>query len=75
MSGEKIVLAHGGGGRLTQELIRDVFLPAFANPALASLSDSAILAALPPGRPALTTDAFVVDPPIFPGGGLGYLSV
>lgn len=75
MSGEKIVLAHGGGGRLTQELIRDVFLPAFANPALAALSDAAILAALPPGRPALTTDAFVVDPPVFPGGDLGYLSV
>ncbi len=75
MSGEKIVLAHGGGGRLTQELIRNVFLPAFANPALAALSDSAVLPTLPPGRPALTTDAFVVDPPVFPGGDLGYLSV
>lgn len=72
---EAILLAHGGGGRLTQELVRGVFLPALANPALATLSDSAILETLPAGRPALTTDAFVVDPPVFPGGDLGYLSV
>jgi hydrogenase expression/formation protein HypE len=72
---DKILLAHGGGGRLTQELVRDVFLPDLENPALATLSDSAILEKLPPGRPALTTDAFVVDPPVFPGADLGYLSV
>jgi hydrogenase expression/formation protein HypE len=72
---ERILLAHGGGGRLTQELVRELFLPALANPALATLSDSAVLEALPPGRVALTTDAFVVDPPVFPGGDLGYLSV
>ena len=72
---DKILLAHGGGGRLTQELIRSVFLPDLANPALAALSDSAVLERMPPGRPALTTDAFVVDPPVFPGGDLGYLSV
>jgi hydrogenase expression/formation protein HypE len=73
--GERILLAHGGGGRLTQELVREVFLPALGNPALATLSDSAVLETFPPGRPALTTDAFVVDPPVFPGGDLGYLSV
>jgi len=72
---DKILLAHGGGGRLTQELVREAFLPRLTNPALATLSDSAILEKLPPGRPALTTDAFVVDPPVFPGGDLGYLSV
>lgn len=72
---EKILLAHGGGGRLTQELVREVFLPSLTNPALATLSDSAVLEKMPPGRPALTTDAFVVDPPVFPGGDLGYLSV
>ena len=72
---DRILLAHGGGGRLTQELVRELFVPALSNPALTSLSDSAILDALPPGRPALTTDAFVVDPPVFPGGDLGYLSV
>lgn len=72
---ETILLAHGGGGRLTQELVRDIFLPAFRNPALELLSDSALLDALPSGRPALTTDAFVVDPLEFPGGDLGTLSV
>jgi hydrogenase expression/formation protein HypE len=72
---KRILLAHGGGGRLTQELVRTLFVPRFANSALATLSDSAVLAGMPAGRPALTTDAFVVDPPIFPGGDLGYLSV
>ncbi len=71
----RILLGHGGGGRLTQELIHELFLPAFANPALAPLSDSALLPELPPGRLAFTTDAFVVDPPLFPGGDLGYLAV
>ncbi len=72
---DRILLAHGGGGKLTAQLVREAFLPALGNPALAALSDAAILPGLPPGRPALTTDAFVVDPPIFPGGDLGYLSV
>jgi len=72
---DTILLAHGGGGRLTHELVAEAFLPAFSNPALATLSDSAVLAELPPGRPALTTDAFVVDPLEFPGGDLGVLSV
>src|SRR5450756_1706130 len=70
-----LLLAHGSGGRLTHELVRQVFLPAFDNPYLRTLSDSAVLPELPPGRPAMTTDAFVVDPPVFPGGDLGYLSV
>lgn len=72
---DPILLAHGAGGRLTHELVRDVFFPAFRNPYLAPLSDSAVLDAMPAGRPALTTDGFVVDPPVFPGGDLGYLSV
>jgi len=72
---ETLLLAHGSGGRLTHQLVREVFLPAFDNPYLRTLSDSAVLGELPQGRPALTTDAFVVDPPVFPGGDLGYLSV
>lgn len=72
---DRILLAHGGGGRLTQELVRELFVPAFANPALAALSDAALPGELPPGRPAFTTDAFVVEPSVFPGGDLGYLSV
>lgn len=76
MSAEgRILLAHGSGGRLTRDLVRSTFFPALSNPFLAPLSDSALLPELPPGRPAMTTDAFVVDPPVFPGGDLGYLSV
>ena len=72
---ERLLLAHGSGGRLTHELVTGTFLPALNNPILASLSDAAILPELPPGRPALTTDGCVVDPPVFAGGDLGYLSV
>ncbi len=71
----RILLAHGSGGRMTQALVRETFLPALANPHLAPLTDSAVMTEFPPGRPALTTDAFVVDPPVFPGGDLGYLAV
>jgi len=72
---EGILLGHGAGGRLTRELVREVFLPRLTNPWLAPLADSAVLEALPAGRPALTTDGVVVDPPVFPGGDLGTLSV
>lgn len=71
----KLLLAHGSGGRLTRELVTQTFLPALSNPHLDTLTDAAVLPELPPGRPTLTTDGFVVDPPIFPGGDLGYLSV
>ena len=72
---ERILLGHGSGGRLTRELIERTFVPILQNPYLATLTDSAVLDVLPAGRPALTTDGFVVDPPVFPGGDLGYLSV
>jgi hydrogenase expression/formation protein HypE len=72
---DRVLLAHGGGGRLTRRLVEELFLPALDNPFLATLTDSAILPEMPPGRPALTTDAFVVDPPVFSGGDLGCLSI
>lgn len=72
---DRLLLAHGSGGRLTHELVAGTFVPALDNPILATLTDAAVLPELPPGRPALTTDGFVVDPPVFPGGDLGYLSV
>ncbi len=71
----RILLAHGAGGRLTRDLVEGTFLPSLDNPHLATLSDAAILPMLPAGRPALSTDGFVVDPPVFPGGNLGHLSV
>ena len=69
-----IVLGHGSGGRLTAQLVRDLFLPAFDNPALRKLDDQAVLA-VAPGRIALTTDSYVVTPLFFPGGDIGHLAV
>ncbi len=72
--GDRIQLGHGGGGRLTAALIRDHLLPAFGDPELARLADAATLE-VPGGRLAFTTDAFVVQPIVFPGGDIGSLAV
>jgi hydrogenase expression/formation protein HypE len=69
-----IVLGHGSGGRLTAQLVRDLFLPAFDNPALRKLDDQAVLD-VAAGRIALTTDSYVVTPLFFPGGDIGHLAV
>lgn len=71
---QRIQLAHGGGGRLSTELIRDVILPYFDNDILRSLEDSATLC-FDGGKLAFTTDSFVVDPIFFPGGNIGDLAV
>ena len=71
---DQIVLGHGSGGKLSAELLRDVFLPAFANPVLARLDDQAILS-VNGSRLAFTTDTFVVKPLFFPGGDIGSLAV
>jgi hydrogenase expression/formation protein HypE len=69
-----ITLGHGGGGRLSADLVEHIFLPAFADPALANLADATVLPA-PAGRLAVTTDAFVVRPLFFPGGSIGELAI
>ncbi len=69
-----IVLGHGGGGKLTSELIEHIFLPAFRNEILEDLGDSSVLPA-PGGRLAFSTDSFVVRPLFFPGGSIGELAV
>lgn len=76
-SSDRVLLGHGGGGGLTAELIRDLFLPALGNPTLAALEDQATLGwdAVGGGRLAFTTDAFVVKPIFFPGGDIGSLAV
>jgi hydrogenase expression/formation protein HypE len=71
---ERILLAHGGGGRLTNQLIENVFLPAFSNAALLSRHDGALLS-VKDARLAMTTDTYVVHPLIFPGGTIGDLAV
>lgn len=69
-----ILLAHGGGGRLTRDLIEHLFLPLFQNPFLSPLEDSAVLE-FNNLKLAFTTDSYTVDPIFFPGGDIGSLSV
>ena len=69
-----VLLAQGGGGRMTQNLIEHLFLEAFRNPALEPLHDGAVVE-VPGGRLAFSTDSFVVRPLFFPGGDIGSLSV
>src|SRR6201985_3204488 len=70
----QIVLGHGSGGKLTADLIEQVFLPAFRNPILDKLDDQAVLS-VGGSRLAFTTDSFVVTPIFFPGGDIGELAV
>ncbi len=74
MEYETIQLAHGSGGRLSAELVSRFFLPRFGNEILNRLEDQAVVD-FPPGRLALTTDSFVVDPLFFPGGDIGDLAI
>jgi len=70
---DKILLAHGSGGKLAHELIEKSFLKALNNPLLAKLDDSAVIDFK--GRLAFTTDSYVVNPIFFPGGDIGKLAV
>ena len=71
---DRILLAHGGGGRLGDELIRRHILPALKNDTLAELADSAKLD-LASGSVCFTTDSYVVKPLFFNGGDIGKLAV
>ena len=74
MDREKILLAHGSGGKLSYELIKGFFLSAFENPALSELDDSARLDPVE-GRLAFSTDSYTVKPLFFPGGDIGKLAI
>jgi hydrogenase expression/formation protein HypE len=70
----QILMAHGGGGKLTHQLIETLFLPLFENPMLAQRHDAAVLE-FGSARVAFTTDSYVVRPLFFPGGDIGMLAV
>ncbi len=74
MTSERILLAHGSGGRLTHDLITNLFKRHFANAYLDALNDAAVLPERG-GRLAFTTDSYVVQPIFFPGGDIGKLAV
>ena len=74
MKKDRILLGHGSGGKLTHELIDQLFVKYFSNPDLDKQTDAALLE-LKEDKLAFTTDAFVVDPIFFPGGDIGKLAV
>ncbi|MCX7927040.1 MAG: hydrogenase expression/formation protein HypE [Candidatus Omnitrophica bacterium] len=70
---DKILLAHGSGGKLMHQLLKEIIFKKFRNPILEAAEDAAIFRVL--GKLALTTDSFVVKPLFFPGGDIGKLSI
>lgn len=69
-----ILLAHGDGGLLTHQLVKNLFLRYFNNELLVAMTDAACVYSQT-GRMAITTDSFVVDPVFFPGGDIGKLAI
>ncbi len=71
---EKVLLAHGGGGRLARDLIQKLIIPIFDNPELNRMEDASHLSQTG-SRMVMTTDSYVVNPLFFPGGDIGKLAV
>ncbi len=69
-----IVMGHGGGGKLSAELVEHLFLPAFSQNSEHPLTDSVEIS-VDGARLAFSTDSFVVRPLFFPGGSIGELAV
>ena len=72
---EAIVMGHGSGGKMSQDLIQRLFLPPFDNEALRAGNDAAVVAPDDKTRLAVSTDSHVVWPLVFPGGDIGRLAV
>jgi hydrogenase expression/formation protein HypE len=70
---DRILLAHGSGGKKAHDLIEKSFVSVLNNPILAPLDDAAVFNLN--GRMAFTTDSYVVQPIFFPGGDIGKLAV
>ena len=71
----QVVLGHGGGGKMTHDLIERLFYPALGNPTLLVGDDAAVVSPPGPGKLALSTDSHIVAPLFFPGGDIGRLAV
>ncbi|MBI9074825.1 MAG: hydrogenase expression/formation protein HypE [Desulfatibacillum sp.] len=74
MTDQSILLDHGSGGKLSNELVSRIIVPAFDNSFLNAQDDGAVIS-VNKGRLAFSTDTFVVDPIFFPGGNIGDLAV
>ncbi len=71
---KNILLGHGSGGKLSHDLIKNLFVSNFSNAVLEEQTDAAVLK-ISTERLSFTTDSFVVDPVFFPGGNIGKLAV
>lgn len=74
VASDRVQLGHGSGGKMSAALLRERFLPHFANPALLRLGDGAVVS-VGPCEIVVSTDTFVVSPLEFPGGNIGSLAV
>jgi hydrogenase expression/formation protein HypE len=70
-----VLLAHGGGGKLMQQLIGQMFAPSFATPGQSPNQHDSVALAIPSGKIAFTTDSYVIQPLFFPGGDIGSLAI
>ncbi len=71
---DKVLLAHGSGGRMMHSMLKDIFFKHLGNDILERADDSAVID-VEQGRLAFTTDSFVVKPVFFPGGDIGRLAI
>lgn len=69
-----ITLAHGSGGQQSHELVKKIFIDKFNNEILSQMNDSSVIE-VGGSRLAFTTDSYVINPIIFPGGDIGRLAV
>jgi len=74
MSHERIQMAHGNGGKLSHDLVKNIMWPAFSNDILGAMNDGAQFT-INGARLAFSTDSYVVKPLFFPGGDIGKLAV
>lgn len=74
MGEDRIMMAHGSGGKISHELISNLFLPRFNNDILKKLDDSAVFK-IKDNRLAFSTDSYVINPIFFPGGDIGKLAI
>lgn len=74
LPGDRVLLAHGEGARLSRRLIRELVLGVLENEFLRPLGDGAVLPRVT-GPVVMTTDGFVISPLFFPGGNIGTLAV
>ena len=72
---DTIVIGHGSGGKMMADLIKDIFYPPLANPALLAGNDSGVVQLTDDIKLAVSTDAHVVSPLFFAGGDIGKLAV